>query len=364
MKLLDPDKNREYLILAGTVTGACISIFLLYYYIFPASGAVLKFITPIILPFILAGIISILIDPLIKFFMRRIKFSRGWAVFTSLFLVIGVVSSVLTLISVRLFLELQKLSQNVPDMTVFLEQLAIRAHTLYLKITFPDEVIAQLQIIASKLGTSLTKGVTVAINNMLSFFALLPGVMIMLIILLIATFFFSRDKVTLGRSFLKIVPSGWRQGVISVYLDFSQAVVGYFQAQLTLITLNTMIAITGLYVIGVEYALIMGLVTGFFDVLPIFGPGSVFIPWAIYNLIVGNIRLAVSLIVLYVVMIVSRQIMEPKLVAQNLGVHPLATLAAIFIGLKVIGVLGIFIGPAILVLGQAIIKVRNESLGR
>jgi len=363
VKMADPEKNQRTLVIAAIICAACLSLYLIYYHLMPACGAILAYLIPIIAPFLVALIISILVEPLVAFF-SRMKMPRGWAVLTTLLLVIGALSSVLALISIRLFLELQKLSQNIPDMTLFFERLAAWAQAYYLRITLPPEALAQLQVLATRLGSSLTKGAGVAVNGMISFFTLLPGFLIMLIILLIATFFFCRDKDKLGRSLVAALPVRWRQPVSSVYLDFSQAVLGYFLAQVTLISLNTLLAIVGLYLIGVEYALLMGLVTGFFDMLPIFGPGTVFIPWAIYHLILGDYWLALGLIVLYGAMIVSRQIMEPKLVGQSIGVHPLATLAAIYAGLKVIGVLGIFIGPALLVLVQAIMKARNESLGR
>lgn len=360
MKIMDSSKSREYLMKAGIVTGACISIFLLYYYILPACGAILAFAGPILLPFILAGIVAILIDPIIDFFVLRLKIPRGWSVFAVLFIFIGGFLAILVLISSRLYVELYQLSQNVPDLRALLDELVSRAHHFYLSIALPNEVLVQLQGVAARLGASLTRGVTASFNKMMDFFAVLPGVMITLLITLIATFFFSRDKGRLQKSFLTLIPDGWQGPIKSVYLDLSLAVVGYFRAQLMLISLNTMIAIVGLYALGVEYALIMGLVTGFFDLLPIFGPGSIIVPWAIWNLVVGDIKMAVSLGVLYVIMIIVRQIMEPKLVAQNIGLHPLATLAAIFIGLKALGVVGIFLGPAVLVIFRAVAKTRAE----
>ncbi|MDD4752480.1 MAG: sporulation integral membrane protein YtvI [Desulfitobacteriaceae bacterium] len=352
----ESSKTKESLLKALILTGLCVSIYLLYYYILPAGGEVLKFAGPILLPFILAGVIAILIDPVIDFLCRRLSLHRGWAVISVIVVLIGALSTLVFLISSRLLFELQKLSGNIPDFSKKVEEMIHDVENLYLIFDLPDEVLHQIQLVIGQIGTAITHAVSVMINVTINFITSLPSIFIFFLIMMIATFFFSRDKALMQQVLVNIFPERLQKRVKSIYMDLALALVGYVRAQVIMVSINTTIAITGLHLLGANYALIMGLISGFFDILPVFGPGTVFVPWAIWNFATGNIKMGISLAALYVIMIVVRQIMEPKLVAQNLGFHPLATLAALFIGLQALGVVGIFIGPTLLVLGRAIYR--------
>ena len=113
--------------------------------------------------------------------------------------------------------------------------------------------------------------------------------------------------------------------------------------------------LVGLYIfkfIGwkVEYPLITALGIGFVDALPILGSGTVMLPWAIISASNGNINLAIGLIVLYIIIIVTRQLIEPKIVSNHIGIHPIFTLIAMYTGFKIVGVIGMFVGPIILII--------------
>ena len=95
--------------------------------------------------------------------------------------------------------------------------------------------------------------------------------------------------------------------------------------------------------LNVGYPLIIALAIGFVDALPILGSGSVMIPWAILSSINGDINLGLAIIVLLIIMSVARQILEPKLVSKNIGVHPIFTLIAMYTGFKVIEVIGLLV---------------------
>jgi len=352
-------KHTERLMKAGILTGVCVSLYLLYYFIFPAFGAILSFIVPILLPFIFALVIAVLIDPVITFVSSRLRLPRGWAVLAVLTFFITIISAFLVFFTSQLIYELYKLSRTIPNLTGLAYELLEKAQKMYANINLPPEVLNRIQEAASHIAAALTTGITMIINWLVGFIAALPSILIMLLITLIATFFFSRDRERLQNVFIDALPRRWRVRVRSVYMDLTVALVGYFRAQATLISLTTLTTIIGLSLIGVDYAITMGLLTGFFDILPILGPGSVFVPWIIWTLVSGKLKLAASLGVLYVMIVVVRQIMEPKLVAQKIGVHPLATLAAIFIGLKTFGVVGVILGPAALVVIKAVQKAKT-----
>ena len=101
---------------------------------------------------------------------------------------------------------------------------------------------------------------------------------------------------------------------------------------------------------NVPYPLLAALAIGFVDALPILGSGTVMVPWAIISAINGDIKLAVGLIILYAIILITRQLLEPKIVSKHIGIHPIFTLIAMYTGFKFIGVLGMLLGPIILII--------------
>ncbi|MGI6686614.1 MAG: sporulation integral membrane protein YtvI [Bacillota bacterium] len=347
----------DRLIKAGTVTAVCISLYLIYYFIMPAAGEIISFVFPALIPFIFALVVAVLIDPIVKWLTKHLKLPRGFAVLSVLLAVFGTISGILVLIISKLVFELQRLSGNMPDFNKIFTRIFQEAEYLYYTIDLKPEVMAQIQQTITSITGTATDFIYSAINAILHLLTSLPNIFIVLVITIIATFFFSRDKEKIEKFFLGLVPKKWQGRVEHVYRDLTRALVGYIGAILTLVSITAVITITGLSILGMEYAFTMGLLTGFFDILPVLGPGMVFVPWIIISLVLGNIKLTISLLVLYIIIIVQRQILEPKLVADTIDVHPLATLAAIFIGLQFFGAGGVILGPVILVTGRAIKKV-------
>lgn len=100
----------------------------------------------------------------------------------------------------------------------------------------------------------------------------------------------------------------------------------------------------------------MALLIAFSDALPILGSGTVMIPWAVICSMRGNINLAIALVVLFVIISIVRQLLEPKVVSNEIGIHPIFTLASMYTGYKIIGILGMLIGPIVIIILKAIFE--------
>lgn len=105
---------------------------------------------------------------------------------------------------------------------------------------------------------------------------------------------------------------------------------------------------------NVKYPLLIALITAFVDALPILGSGTVLVPWAIISALDGDINLGIALVVLWIIMCVVRQFIEPKVVSNKLGIHPIFTLIAMYTGFKILGVIGMLIGPIALIIIKSI----------
>lgn len=148
----------------------------------------------------------------------------------------------------------------------------------------------------------------------------------------------------------KLVPDKAKVSGKTVFIDLKKALFGFIRAQLTLISITTVIILIGLLILRVDYAITIALVTGIVDIIPYLGTGAVFVPWIIYDIISGDTGLAIGLGILYIIVLVQRQIMEPKILSSSIGLDPLATLIALFVGFKLIGFLGLILGPVTLVI--------------
>ena len=157
----------------------------------------------------------------------------------------------------------------------------------------------------------------------------------------------SSDKEKIMSFITKQMPAKWMPKIINIKNNLSSVLLGYIKAQLILMAITFVEVTIGLFIIGIDYAILFGLIISFIDVLPVLGTGTILIPWALFSLITGNYSLGFSLIILYGVVLLVRQFLEPKIVGGQIGLHPLATLSAMYIGLKVLGIMGMILGPII-----------------
>lgn len=327
-------------------------------YFVPEIFVIINRVFLLMIPFIFAALVALLIEPAVSFLSGRTRLNRGGAVAFSLFGVLGVFSLVITLVVVRLVKELSDLSVYLPryvkpvqDFTAYTFE---RSKILYFSL--PPEVTAKLK---ESLG-SMTGALSNLAGSLAGFFinmaSALPEVVLGVIVTVIAVYFFSKDRELIVRLWMNLIPSPWNERSLHVVREIAQAFLSYVRAQAFLISLTTVQAIAGLYIIGATYALTMGLLIGFFDVLPLLGPAAIIIPWVIWSIICGNVAFGVKLVIMYVVIWLVRQSLEARVVAANLGLHPLAVLAAIYLGLKLIGAAGVVMGPILLIAMQAIYK--------
>ena len=122
-----------------------------------------------------------------------------------------------------------------------------------------------------------------------------------------------------------------------------------------------MISIIGLYLfkfigMNVKYPLLMAIVIGFVDALPILGSGTIMVPWAVISALNGDIKLGIAIVVLWIIMSIVRQFLEPKIVSGKIGIHPIFTLIAMYTGFKLIGIMGMLVGPIVLIILKSIIS--------
>ncbi|OEH91921.1 sporulation integral membrane protein YtvI [Bacillus solimangrovi] len=328
-------------------------------------GGYLAFqISTVTYPFIIAIIFAYLINPIVNTLEQRLKMHRVLAVFLSLLFVFLVLGGMLTLIIIEIVSGSKYLSEVLPkhfeNLVSYFEQFVTQQIIpLYnqgiglfnnLDSEQQSTIVETINELGTNIGTQLSAFLQFIISSVPNFLSWLPNVVTVLVFSLLATFFISKDWNRLKTFLQGFLPSKVRTSGKTVFIDLQSALFGFIRAQFTLISITAVIVIVGLLILRVDHAITIGLLIGLVDLLPYLGTGLVFVPWVIYALFAGNSGLAIGLSVLYIIIVVQRQIMEPKVLSSNIGLDPLATLVALFVGFKLFGFLGLIIGPVTFVI--------------
>lgn len=309
------------------------------------------------MPFLIAFIISLMIEPAIKFIMAKTKLTRRSSSIIIFVIVSAIILGSLAWILITLFSESSSLLQglnNYFDKAYIQFQKFIESFQ-FDKIHVSEEVLNVIQSSTGDLLETASNWLRNSLTGLINVVTSLPSIAICIGITVIALYFICVDKIYILDQVEHHLPKVWVRKIGKHLKDLIQTLGGYLKAEATLVLVSFIISLVGLYVLQftgfqVQYPLLMALFIGFVDALPILGSGTVMIPWAIICALNGDINLGIAIIVLLIIMSIARQILEPKLVSKNIGVHPIFTLIAMYTGFKIIGIMGLLIGPIVLII--------------
>lgn len=322
--------------------------------------ASVKYLLPALIPFIIALFFSFIMEPIIAVLQRRVKLPRGIATFIAMIVVYGGIVFAFTIILFKLVAELVYISLSLPDVVadtrIYFQNLDLLEKATAFYVNLPPYVTSSLEQNVTSIAANLQGFITKAVNSILQYVSLVPSTIVVLLVTGVATYFLARDRQVIFRKLMGLIPEPWDKKAVEVIREVAAAFMSYLRAQIVLISITIIISVSGLYIIGAEYALTIGLLMGFLDLLPVVGPSLVYLPWIVWSFVIGNTAFGIKMIVLYVILLTVRQISETKIVSASLGLYPLATLIAMYVGLKLIGVIGLVLGPVLLIAIQAMFK--------
>lgn len=328
-------------------------------------------------PFLLSFFFAVLLQKPLRWLDKRTKNKchAVWSILLVLLcvlIIIGPVVTIIALIGREIANFISYLADQLNDIPSFLTTL--KGEILHLLKFLPDGIYTTVSdsinstfsnlinnfdtvvkdFDLSSIGVdakSITNGVTSGITGIYGIVKNIPSALIAIVIGIIAWIFFTKDYRQIV-SFIKLqLPENNKNLLSEVKQIFSKTVLKMMRAYgiIMLITFcELFLGFTILNLIGVMdngYIVMIAAATAIFDILPVAGSGGILIPWAVISVIMGNYGQALGLIIVYVVISVIRQYLEPKIVGNSLGVHPIVTLAGLYFGLKLFGFLGMFIVP-------------------
>lgn len=315
-------------------------------------------------PFIIAIVCAIILHPFVSILENKLKFPRSIATLAvlTIFLCIGtffIAAIVSELIQGTTFLA-TKIPTHFQDFVVLCKELFYKnVLPLYDKLaalvhsldTSQQQAINQNleklinQFTAS--GTMMIKMFLLKIPETLSF---LPSSLTVITVTLFATFLVTKDWHQLQKVKDTNLPFLNTVIVKDVYKHIKSSLLGLLRAQIILIFLTATSIYIGLIILDINYALTIAILAALLDLLPYIGTGVIFVPWIGYSFLMGNYSLTIQLSILYMAIVIVRQILEPKLLSASIGLNPLATLLTMFVGLNLWGVVGLLISPFLLII--------------
>lgn len=301
------------------------------------------------MPFVMAGIISMIASPLVRFFEEKIKLKRKVGSAFVIIVVIALVVLVLYLVGAKLIEEGMGLLGALPEMWDSMkEDLASVGESLNgIYARLPEETQITITNLGDQVGEFMaglferigTPTITAAGN----FAKQLPSVLIGIIMCLLASYFFVADRYQIGSWIRKYTPASIMDRYDMIRRSILKSVGGYFKAQLKIEVWMYLLLVIGLSVLRVNYALLIAVGIAFLDLLPFFGTGTVLVPWAIIKIFSGDYKMAIGLLIIWGGGQLARQIIQPKIVGDSIGVAPIPTLFLLYIGYKLGGVVGMII---------------------
>lgn len=219
--------------------------------------------------------------------------------------------------------------------------------------TLPPESVTTLESYLLKLTDTISTLVEKLSSTVVVFASTLPGMFIFFIVFFVAVYMFSFSLNTMKSSFLLFFEESSRAQVDQVLNNLRKSIFGFLRSQIILSAMTYILSLAGLLILDVKYPMAIALLIIIVDILPILGTGSVLVPWASYLILTGDVFTGVGLIVLFLVITVFRRVVEPKILGDSVGIGALSALISLYVGFKLVGIIGVFIGPLIVIIYMA-----------
>lgn len=328
-------------------------------------GLLYKVVIPILMPFIIGFCVASFINFVVyKTKPRSPKIHKCLAIlFTIIFyLVIG---GLVVAATVKLISELVDFARDIPNL--FQTQLMplfviISEYAEKILVPIDEELASLINDIATrfvaKISDFLVDYSQAAVRFVANGIVGIPGLLVAVILTLVSTFYFTADYTRITGFVVSKIPEKKRNYFVNVYRYGKKAIAAFLKTYFALFLLTYSELCIGFMILGIPYAALLGFTIAIFDILPVLGVGGVLLPWAVIQGIMGNYKMAIGLLILYIIITVVRNTLESKIVGEQIGLHPLATLIVMILGLKLIGLVGLILFPITLV---AIVNMKRIS---
>ena len=307
-----------------------------------------------LLPFLIAWALAAISQPLARLLNDKLKLPGKVSRFVATLIIFAIIGTALFALTNRLVFELNHLLRSarietaVQEVVEFIKNIDGRmsGFDIFAEGSTFYEIGLQLEdaavTIVTNFGVYLTDNIPTFVSWVLR---IVPGTVIFSIILIVLSFYVSIDYVRLNRFVALQVPENAREFLSKVKSNFFGGVGKYVKAYGKIMSVTFCELLVGFLIIGIGSPLLLAAVIALIDVLPVIGTGGFLVPWSIVCFIRGDMFTGFALLILYAVIFVVRQIIEPRFVGRSVGVPPFIILTAVYAGFKLFGAVGVVMLP-------------------
>lgn len=317
-------------------------------------------------PFLISWIIAYFLQKPIAFLKSKCKIPEKLSSIVLILLVISTISALIVLIFNKLFSELSSLYAYATSNSDSITQSVLSTFDSFESAIdkFPFTKYFNVENLGDKIRDVASDGLlsvlTTSIEKIPAILtdvvALFPKLLIFIIILIFSSFYLTSDFAGVNQ----FVLTQFNQKITDFMVEFKRiffdVISKFIKAYLLLFVITFFVMLIAMALIGIRFAFIVALVIAVVDLLPILGCGTILIPWSIINIFTGNYTLSIELILLYIAITFIKQMLQPRIVGDFIGLHPLASLLSMFLGYAVMGIMGMFVFPVVLI----ILKTMND----
>lgn len=317
------------------------------------------------MPFIIGWIIALIASPLVHFFEKRLKIRRKAG---TVFVIIAVIAIVILagyFLSAKVIEQVMEFINDVPhlweaaqeDFSQIGENFSVAFKYLpkELQVTI-NSIAGNIQEYLGGLIESISEPTITALGN---FVGSLPNIVISIIMCLLFAYFYVADKEYFPGLLGKMLPESVLNRLSMIKRGLTRAVGGYFKAQLKIEVWMYLLLAIGFSILQVKYAFIIAIGVAFLDLLPFFGTGTILIPWAVIKFLSADYKMVIGLLIIWGVGQLARQVIQPKIVGDSVGLAPIPTIILLFVGYRVAGVIGMIIAVPV---GIIVLNLYEEGV--
>ena len=326
-----------------------------------------KYLLPILMPFIIGFVIASVVQLPLRMLHPKGKRLRSSVAVALCIALYGLLVWAMVFYSVKVIGEITNFAAAVPDLFYdYVYPIIWDVGDLIQGLLEPiDMTLAQLvNEVGKTAATTLAKYATEfsgwAVKTLASGVISIPGALLQIIIVVVSSFYIASDYETVAQFLKNLIPVSHRDKVVELIGYARKAVWVYVKSYTIMFFITTAELYAGFFLLDIPYKLGLAVGIAIFDLMPILGVGGILLPWGAIALIMGDIRIGIGVIVLYIVICAMRYIIEPRFVGSQISLHPLATLVAMVVGLRLAGLAGMLVLPVTL---MAITKLRRNSAG-
>ncbi len=325
-----------------------------------------KYLFAAIMPFLIAFGIAIMLRPAVSFLAKHLRLSPRICALILLILLFFLIGLGLTLAANRLVYELGRLVDHLSgkseEIGEALSALLLRVGNLSSRIPILKDIIAlegletlgakideMLRDLTGELVGTITTKIPVFISN---FVMALPSFFLFFVISVIATVYLTLDFDTAMQTVKSLLPSTATARLPLLKENTKRFLGKYIRAYLLLLFLTFCELFVGFSVLSVDYAFLLAFLVSIVDILPVFGVGTVLLPWSVILFFGKNFKLGFGLLILWIAVTIVRQIIEPRIVGGTFGIHPILTLFGMYVGFRLFGIIGMLFSPALIVIAR------------